>query len=229
MEADDSSQAGTLGLIPEAFYDLLAILVPGLVVLCFAYYGPKNPWLPVPATLGEGAVHILAAYLVGHMLSVASIQVVARLANRLHGSPRAMLIEANGRQPILPGARPFRPVLNDAFRHLLRKRMTNLWKLPDDALDGQLCYELCRTYVAARHAERTRFIRKEQAYGELFRSLTLVGVLLVPASIFASCGWIALLGVAMAAGSWIRYLSARFTEATLMYLAFFALTGTENG
>ena len=228
---DGGSSDKALSSIPELFYDLIAIVLPGYAVLIFLYFFVDDRIaIETPGGWVQGLGHIFIAYLVGHLLYSLSIETVAVAANRFYGSPRVSeLLEtqsagSNHRRNLEPSFSP-------SFRDLLRKEITLKWGLAEADIDAQMFYELCRHYVAMRAPDRARVIRKEQAYGELSRSLVLVGLITGILSIFFALTPVIPTALScLAAGfiAWRRYLQARKIDAFFVYLVFHIVRKSEE-
>ena len=96
-----------------------------------------------------------------------------------------------------------------------------------------VAYEFCRNWVMEKTLNRAVFIRKEQAYGEMARGLTLVGflfIILVVLKIMVLGGERALwfqLGahIIFFLGFSFRYAQARNIDPYLVYMTFCVLAG----
>jgi hypothetical protein len=107
----------------------------------------------------------------GHGLYAASNFAVPLVFNRFTVSPRITMLGLDEHGNSAP-SKFFRVKSDSESVSLLLRHIKEKWNIPGQALDPTLYYELCRNYVHVKDSRRGTFIRKEQAYGELARSMT---------------------------------------------------------
>ncbi len=168
-------------VIPDLFFDVIGIFVPGAALLfgiaCMGYTVPIRQ----PTTGFELLYVLIVCYLVGHLLYAASSRIVARVASQVQPNPKRMwlLCQRNADQAESeaikgPPICPEHYVVNENFRRTLVEEIHEEWSIsPKRTLDTKSSYELLRSYLHIHDHERGAYLRKEQAYGELARSMVL--------------------------------------------------------
>ncbi len=210
-------------VVPEAFYDLLAVFVPGLALAAGAIsLGLTPPDKVGSSDLTGGLLFVLLSYLAGHLLYGASTLIVASATSAIYPSPRRFYLSGDV-GPRWRRLGHFEPKFSAGFRDRLRAAIEQEFDLSPDCLDAQLYYELCRTHLVSMAPSLSRFVRKEQAYGELSRSLALVGLIVAAIAVVRDHDWYwAASGALVAALSWYRYAYAREIDAQFVYLGFYS-------
>lgn len=205
-----------LSIIPEFFFDICGIFIPGLALLSALCWMGFIPLAMLPDDTYKAIGVVLASYLVGHLLFSFSQRSVAWLADIIHIEPRKTLQDS--KYPL---------------GKLLTSRIEAKWCLEPNCLPQEVIYELCRNYVHVRDNERSSFLRKEQTYGELSRSMVTVSLLCAVLVWFSSrpegarlLPFIVLL--VSAVGFFLRYLRARHIDAELVYTNLIVLLQEEE-
>lgn len=172
--------------IPEFFYDLIAILIPGVFALVYTYLlfpeiadviTVTYPYLNNVFTL------LVIAYIIGHSAYSLSSEFVVPIFRFLSGNPINTLL---GR-PIKKHQKKF----NKYFLHEVIEHdvyfTTNVTKgiikyTGDKTFDLKvaenidIAYEFCRNFIIEKASKNYTTIRKEQSYGELSRSIILISI-----------------------------------------------------
>jgi hypothetical protein len=173
--------------IPELFYDLLSILMPG-VYLLIAIYFIKNGG--VEDLIRSGIIYpaltgIVLAYLLGFLLYSISSLIVAKPFSWLLGQPAYFLLLGDLKRKHLRRHQWLFLGIPTTPEHLHRGVERSLRQLQGDSnfkiTDNNIneVYEFCRNYVMERSARRAISIRKEQAYGEMCRAIVVISLALL--------------------------------------------------
>lgn len=177
--------------IPELFYDLIGIFIPGLY-LYFSFlliYDQKAiSQLLNKSFLNEAVFTILLIYISGHIVYTFSSYAVAKSFNRFGGNPITTLLgspksEKNKKfdRIIFIGVADdkdgyFKRNVEKGIRALTNDNTFSLTKEDGSAnIDNILiAFEFCRNYIMEKTISRSGTIRKEQSYGEMSRGIILV-------------------------------------------------------
>lgn len=209
-----------LSMIAEFFFDVFGIFVPGLALLAAIYWMGFVPIIKMPTNGYEAVLFILACYLLGHALFALSQVIVPWLADRTIKDPKKTWLDDKS---------PMGPQLRDH----LRAQVISKWCLAPDCLPDHVAYELCRNYIHIQHSERASFLRKEQTYGELSRSMVVVSTICLVAVGFAPTATgtrmsVAALLITNLVLFYLRYLKARQIDACFVYTNFIVLLEEEG-
>lgn len=173
-----------LDSLPELFYDLIAIFIPGFYCYyCFSLmYGQETLTNAIGITsINETITSLVIIYLVGFILYFFSSYFIARIFNFFFGDPKFILLGAklNKRHQFLnryflsensyDTVNFYKSNIELRIRHLTDNESFEL----KDNLDP--AFEICRNYVMGK-LFRSTTIRKEQAYGEMSRAIVLVSL-----------------------------------------------------
>lgn len=205
-----------LSIVPEFFFDICGIFIPGLALLSALCWMGFIPLAVLPDDTYKAIGVVLASYLVGHLLFSFSQRSVAWVANKAHVEPRRDLLDSR-----------------DALGQILKSRVEAKWCLAPGCLSQEMIYELCRNYVHVRDNERSAFLRKEQTYGELSRSMVTVALLCAILVWFSARPQEArtlafIVFLVSGTGFYLRYLRARHIDAELVYTNFIVLLQEED-
>lgn len=176
--------------LPEFFYDLIGIFVPGFYLyFCYAiiYDQKVISELFEGSVLNETVATIFITYLAGHCIYTLSSYFVAKTFDRLTGNPIKILLghtKTKGQRFVDRAF--FIGVVSedDHFKKNVEKCIGQLTKDVTFTLSNEdgsakldkitVAYEICRNYVMENAKKRAGIIRKEQAYGEMARGIVFV-------------------------------------------------------
>lgn len=174
-----------LDSLPELFYDLLAIFIPGFYCYyCFSLiYGQENlnNIVGVPL-INETIAGLIMVYLLGFVVYFLSSYIIAKFFKVLFGDPKFTLLgsELGKRQNFLNKhfLEEQSSIMVEHYRTNVERGIRFVLKNSEYILKDNLdpAYELCRNYVMER-GTRSTTIRKEQAYGEMSRGIVLVSLI----------------------------------------------------
>ena len=183
----------SVSTLPELFYDLLGIFVPGLYLLVATFFVHKPI---VRELLAEPLIHpavtgLILAYLFGYLLYSISSLIVAKPFSAVLGQPTHFLLPGASTDKYLRRHRLLFlgvPPMADLLATRVAKGIQQLhddfdFRISQANID--IVYELCRNYVMERSARRAIAIRKEQTYGEMSRAVVLISILALSALIIA--------------------------------------------
>lgn len=177
--------------IPEFFYDLIAILIPGVFAMGYTYLLFPEIATTLTTTypyLNNIFAFLVVAYIIGHCAYSLSSEFVVPIYRFLSGNPINTLL-----------GKPIKSYQKKFNKYFLREEIehdvyftTNVTKgikkyTGDSTFDLQksenidIAYEFCRNFIIEKASKNYTTIRKEQAYGELSRSIILISII----SIFA--------------------------------------------
>lgn len=240
MEPTESASA-----IPELFYDLLSILMPGLYLLIAIYFAKKEI---VESLTNAGIIHptltvIVVAYLLGFLLYSVSSFFVAKRFTTLLGNPSQLLLLGDPSEKYYKRNQQYFMGVPATSKHLregvedgVRQLRGQSFRITEENINE--VFEYCRNYVMERSARRAISIRKEQAYGEMCRSMVVISfTLLLLLPIFK--WWIGVpekwfwwqLGVhaIFLVSFTYRYGQARLIAPYLIYATFTVMMGPSSG
>lgn len=174
-----------LDSLPELFYDVLAIFIPGFYCyFCFSLIYEKENLSKVVAIplINETIDALIMVYLLGFVVYFLSSYIIARIFRFLFGDPRFILLGSipNKRQEFLnkyfleehsvSTIEHYKKNVEIRIRFILKDANYEVLKNLDPA------FELCRNYVMEK-GTRSISIRKEQAYGEMSRGIVLISLI----------------------------------------------------
>lgn len=178
---------GTASTIPELFYDLLSILMPGLYFLISLHFIHPDAVgrLRTDVVIHPAVTVIILAYLLGYFLYSISSIIVVKPFERLLGQPAHFLLLSDPSGKFLQRHRQLfigvpdhssylRGSVERTLRHLLGNSSFRI-----DETNISLVYEYARNFVMEKSARRAVSIRKEQAYGEMSRALVVISLALL--------------------------------------------------
>lgn len=214
----------TLSLIPELFFDIIGIFIPGaLLYLGLDFMGLEFGIRSLNG-IASTVIIILIIYVTGHFLYAISTITIAKLANRVEYSRKEEWLDLGVKSDISPDS-----------KQLLLQKISEKWKIPlENGIDKKAAYEFCRNYIHVRNNERASFIRKEQAYGELARSMPVVSIVWTmylwissPESMITNLLITSFFMLVFIFFFW-RYLQARRIDAMFVYFGFLVLEEQET-
>ena len=214
----------TLSLIPELFFDIIGIFIPGAILYIGLYImGFRYQVQNINDFILTVSI-ILIIYISGHFLYAISTITIAKSADHIQYSRKKEWLDLDVNSEI-----------TKEIKKLLIQKIGQKWNMPiENGIDQKAAYEFCRNYIHTRNIERASFIRKEQAYGELARSMPIVSI------VWLLYFWISStnsLLINLAISSIIimifvfffwRYLQARKIDAMFVYFNFLVLEEQEN-
>lgn len=182
--------------IPEFFYDLIAVLLPGVFALGYTYLlfpDMFNSFVGLYPYLNNIFALLFIAYILGHISYSLSSELVVPVFSFLSGNPIKTLL-----------GKPIKKYQKKFNKHFLREVIehdeyftTNVTKgikkyTGDKSFDlnvGEnidVAYEFCRNFIIEKASRNYTTIRKEQAYGELSRSIILISLIAI-VSLVVNC------------------------------------------
>jgi len=173
--------------IPEFFYDLIAILFPGIFTLGVGYLIFPEILVSLIETypyLNNIFIFLFIAYIIGHISYSLSSEIIAPTFNFLSGNPTKTLLgkEIKKRQKNF-NKYFLREVIehDDYFTKNVKKGIEKYTDYKNfDFSKGEnidIGYEFCRNFIVEKASKNYTSIRKEQSYGELSRSIILITLL----------------------------------------------------
>jgi hypothetical protein len=211
-------------VIPEFFFDIIGMFIPGVtLILAFT-------WMDMQIDLNlylqkyEVFVILLISYLTGHILYGLSTFIVANVINWFGHKPKENWLDIN---------HEVRGVSKEVREELIHEIKKCSGEESVVSKNEKYYYEFCRNYLHTHSPERAGFVRKQQAYGELARSMVVVAlicilvsllplvsndksIIMIPLSVFSIIffGW--------------RYIQARSIDALFVYTNFLVLRKSEK-
>jgi hypothetical protein len=183
----------TLDKLPELVYDLLSIFIPGLSCYCafnLIFSDSKLARIPDVMLTEKTFIEIGFIYILGHVVNSCGNFFVPKVFGRIFGHPMKLLLMSNPKR-IHQTANGFflmgLPSKNDFFIDNIEAKIQKITNSPNYKLDEKnipLAYEICRNYVMENSSKRGLFLSKEQAYGEMSRSMIFISLLIFFISIF---------------------------------------------
>jgi hypothetical protein len=173
--------------IPEFFYDLIAILIPGIFAMGYTYF--LFPEIADTLTITYPYLNnvfglLIIAYIIGHSSYSLSSEFVVPIFRFLSGNPIKTLLG----KPIKNYQKKFNKYfLREVIEHdayFTTNVTKGVIKYTGDttfdlnvAENTDIAYEFCRNFIIEKASKNYTTIRKEQAYGELSRSIILISLI----------------------------------------------------
>lgn len=173
-----------LDSLPELFYDLIAIFIPGFYCYyCFSLMYSQETLSNVIgfSAINETLAGLIVIYLLGFIVYFFSSYFIARIFNFILGDPRFLLLgeKPNKRYELVNKyfLSEKSKDIADYYKTNVEKRIRLLMNDKTFTVKNNLdpAYEFCRNYVMEKR-NRSTTIRKEQAYGEMSRGIVLVSL-----------------------------------------------------
>lgn len=173
--------------IPEFFYDLIAVLIPGVFALGYTYLlfpEISGTLTTIYPNLNNVAALLFIAYLIGHSAYSLSSEFIAPMFSFLSGNPIKTLLG----KPIKNHQKNFnKHFLREVIEHdtyFINNVTKGIIKYTGDtnfdlviAENMDIAYEFCRNFIIEKASKNYTTIRKEQSYGELSRSIILISII----------------------------------------------------
>lgn len=211
-------------VIPEFFFDVIGIFIPGAtLILALSWMDIRIEFSPLLQKY-EGFVILLICYLAGHILYGLSTFIIANLINWFGHKPKENWFNLNHN---------VKGVSKEVREELISEIRECSGEKGEISKNKKYYYEFCRNYLNKYAPERAGFVRKQQAYGELSRSMIVIAlicfvislspvvsgeksVIMIPLAVFSIIffGW--------------RYIQARSIDALFIYTNFLVLRKSEK-
>jgi hypothetical protein len=224
--------------IPEFFYDLIAVLLPGIFTLGYIYFlFPEifNVFVRLYPHLNNIFALLLISYILGQISYSLSSELIAPLFTVLSGNPIKTLLG----KPIKNYQKRFNKYfLREVIEHDKYfvanvtkgiKKYTGNKKFDLDVGENiDIAYEFCRNFIIEKASRNYTTIRKEQAYGELSRSIILTSLIALLSLMFNGFSsktvdhwWLKLVITILVLVSFIfRYGQVRYTAPIFIFSTF---------
>ena len=220
--------------IPELFYDLIGIFIPGGYLFGSIYVALQLREITVGVDFGATGNTfgiLLAMYVLGHVVYSLGSITTAKLFAFLLGQPSGFLLSSTPprrghaflHKMLFIGT----PIDNSFLRKSVTQSIQRVCTLSNStdivSKDPYLAYEIARNYIMEHSRNRAAFIRKEQAYGEMARGIVTSSVIcIVLIGLLRPSFWVWQLATHSVAcvGFTFRYAQARFISPYYIYLNF---------
>ncbi len=210
----------TLKTIPEAYYDFLAILVPGFITLELLSISPLAQDSPIGSNLlnlsliDRTLFFILGGYVLGHGLTLLSDFLIRQPIQKLFGEPSKNLLN-KGTALIKLYPKGF----NSDFVVILESEIRKAFKVENVNLEAHSFFDVCEQYIKQHDYETGMLCQKRHGLEVLTRNMAIVLLVILP--IYWSLGIIVrlviILGIIL---FFLRWNYLRIRRAQFLYHSF---------
>lgn len=203
--------------IPEFFYDLLGLFLPGLVTIEMIVISPVTVNFGIVQNLStfERILFLLScSYIVGQMLTIISDLFVRRPVWFLFGEPSETLL--GSRKALI---RPIPKVFESSFLETLKTEMEAVATGSLTSSRWHSRFDLCEQYIKQRDHPLGLQIQKRHAVLVMCRNMVVALVLMLP--LYWSLGYIARFAIVISAIClFLRWSYLRTRRAEFLYNSF---------